>query len=179
MSNCFKTTNKSRWMPKSAAAGVNVRQVGRGAIAGGDWRTRGGSPRQAFGGSEGKSGMTNIEIGIPQRRMWRMLVSWGYFVSQDAGGELVMPRDCPGFGGCKHGSPAVGTGDEGSNGSFVPGGTGAGDVGQPTVRNGGLLSVVPIGTSALRSGRRPAPQLKIPEYPEWVLGFNAETIDYE
>ena len=108
------------------------------------------------------------------------------FDSQDIGGEMITRRDCPEFDGGKAESGklrigirglAVGTGDEGRDSSFVPGGTGAAGFDQPTVGNGGLLSVVPIGTSVGKAPpcTRSVPHTergeqrskKTPEYPEW------------
>ena len=71
--------------------------------------------------------------------------SGGGFSSQDIGGKLIMPRECPEIGKGEHGSPAVGTGAK--NGTFLSSLPGLAPLrsGQPTVGNGGLLSVVPMG----------------------------------
>ena len=123
----------------------------------------------------------------------------GGFVLHTSGVKGLTPQDCPEIGGGEHGSPAARTREGGWDDSFVPAGLAPGRGDQPTVGNGGLLSVVPVGlqrrgqSRALPrrrncSGKAPPPSsvphaglrrvdctlFETPEYPESNFWFRTE-----
>ena len=72
----------SRAPPTSSVPPMGVRRVDR---------TRTGRPA----GRDGARGMMRVEIDTPQVGRQGMTESWGDFVPQDIGGEMVTQRDCP------------------------------------------------------------------------------------
>ena len=78
------------------------------------------------------------------------------FVSQATGDKWLMPQDCPEIGGASMGALRWGRGTKDWTVLSSLAGLAPGPAGQPTVQNGGLLSVVPTGLQC-RARLRPAP----------------------
>ena len=108
------------------------------------------------------SGVRSETLGSSELTIWR-----GGFISQGAGGESVGVRYCPEIGGGGYGSPAVRTGDERWDVSFVPNGTGAGVLRSAHRWKRWAIIGRPQGTST--AGKAPPRTLfETPEDPEWV-----------
>ena len=174
----------------------------RGVKAVGGYRSpRPGGLRGGLGHDEHPWGLRRSVSQVDREvvRMRRIVESGCGFVLEDIGGEMLMPRDCPEFGGragTRRGGVKAPEGWRSPRPGGLRGGLGhdehpwglrrrVSEVDRGVVRMRRMASSITVPQAwrrpaiPRRSGLRPALHWEIPEWPEWGLASCAQRADGE